>query len=160
MRLAARAPDAIGERFLISGPEPITWAEFYSGIARAAGVGGPVFRPATAISREQDAVIKALRFITSPERIVRRSVQVGPVGKLTRAATRILPPASRSELQDRLFGPNTRRRGFVHLPNLDFLQRRAVVTSEKAKRLIGYRPEVEFQDALPELAAFLRKVPT
>ena len=34
---AAVSPAAIGERFLISGPQPVTWAVFFSEIARALG---------------------------------------------------------------------------------------------------------------------------
>ena len=42
MILAAMAPDAIGERFIISGPEPITWGAFFTAFS---GVLNSTLRP-------------------------------------------------------------------------------------------------------------------
>ena len=48
--LAAIRPEAEGERFIVSGPEVITWSRFYETIAAAIGAPGPEYRPAEAIA--------------------------------------------------------------------------------------------------------------
>ena len=46
MILAGLRSAALGQRFLVSGPEPVTWREFYEEMARAIGANGPQYRPA------------------------------------------------------------------------------------------------------------------
>ncbi len=147
MILAAQHPRAVGQRFLISGPRPITWRQFYEEMARAAGANGPQYRPADAIAREGGKARKPLRLAADPEGVSRRLAQNRLCRKLLQAGLVALPQDLQESVQNRLFGPNARRRGFVHMPNLGhlrFLQSRATIGSGKARREPGYAPQFDF----------------
>ncbi len=158
MLLAATNLAAVGRRFLVSGP-PVTWGEFYRGIAKAAGAKGPEFRPSAVIRREGEPRRKLLALVVDPERLVRRAAYVGPVRRLVEAAAAKLPQPWSGRIRDRLYGPDTRRRGQVHLPDhgrLHFLQGTASVGSAKARRHLGYVPQFDFERGLVPTAAYLR----
>ncbi|MFC7555795.1 hypothetical protein ACFQU7_31570 [Pseudoroseomonas wenyumeiae] len=53
MILMTQRPEAVGERFVISGPETVTWGRFFEAFARALRIKGPEYRPAAEIAREQ-----------------------------------------------------------------------------------------------------------
>ena len=70
MILAAKNPAAVGQRFLISG-DPITWAQFYEALAKAAGARPPKYLPAEAIIRENSRARRFLRLIATPSLVAR-----------------------------------------------------------------------------------------
>ncbi len=161
MVLAARHPSAIGQRFLVSGPDPVTWREFYEEMARAVGAKGPQYRAAEAITRGNTRMRKLLRFAADPERVIRRVAQDGRVRHLVQGAVGVLPARPRQVLADRLLTPPSRRPGHVHLPDgdrLGFLRSRATVGSAKARRELGYAPAFDFAAGMVPTARYLREV--
>jgi hypothetical protein len=161
MILAALHPRAAGQRFLISGPKPITWGLFYEAMARAAGTKGPQYRPAEAIAREGGKVRKLLRLAADPERVIRRVAQIGPCRKLVQAGLGTLPRGFRERAESRLFSPVARRRGYAHVPNLghlQFLQSRATIGSHKARCELGYAPQFDFTAGMVPTARYLREI--
>lgn len=161
MILAAQRPEAVGERYLVCGPAPITWREFYEGMARAVGAKGPEYRSAEAIARANTMARKLLRLAADPEYVVRRVAGIGPARKLVVVALRILPQGVRYQVRTWLFGPITQQRGHVHLPNpghLGFLQRRSTVRAAKARDELGYAPAFDFDAGLVPTARYLKDV--
>jgi nucleoside-diphosphate-sugar epimerase len=161
MILAAQSPNAVGERYLVSGPETITWKHFYEAIAQAIGTSGPEFRSAMAIAQDGTAARKYLRLAGDPELAIRLAARIGPVRDLLNAALGALPRNSREQARDRLFGPVASRRGHVHLPNLGqlgFLQSRCTISSGKARRELGYTPRFGFAEGMEPTAHYLRDV--
>ena len=161
MILAAQRPEAIGQRYLVSGPAPVTWKEFYEGIAKMVGARGPEFRPAAAIEQANRKSASVLGRVTDPERLVRRVANIGPARKLVKAGLRVLPGGLRQSAHHRLFGPVNQRPGFEHLPNPDhlhFLQGRSVIGSAKAKAELGYAPAFGFEQGLVPTARYLKDV--
>ena len=161
MILAAVRPEAIGQRYLISGPAPITWREFYEGMASAVGVNGPQYQPASVIARANSRAGKLRRLVADPEHVIRRVVSIGPFRKVVTRLLRVLPNGVRRSAHDRLFGPTTRRRGYVHVPNLghlSFLQGRATISSAKAREELGYAPAFSFDKGIVPTARYLKDV--
>ena len=161
MILAAQHPAAVGQRFLVSGPAPVTWRDFYEAMARAAGADGPRYRPAAALARDGGPVRKLLRLATDPGYALRRVARAGPGRRLILTCLDALPPGLRGKARNRLFDPLTRRRGQVHLPNLHhlrFLQSRATIGSDKVRRELGYAPAFDFAAGMVPTARFLREV--
>jgi nucleoside-diphosphate-sugar epimerase len=157
MILAAQRPEAVGQRYLVSGP-PITWRQFYEGMARAAGAEGPEYWPAERIARA-NARPRLLRLAADPERVVRGIAGKGPVRKLVKVGLRALPGRARHVVQDRLYAPATRRRGFTHVPDpgrLGFLQGRATIHSAKARAELGYAPAFDFDTGMVPTARYLK----
>ena len=156
--LAATHRDATGQRFLISGPEPVTWATFYETIAQSIGANGPRYLSAATIKREAAPLRKLLRLARDPEGIMRRLSKAPAGQKLIEACIAILPPSLRRKAHQRAFSPDAQRRGYVHMPNLghlQFLSSNAIVTSAEAKRLLHCNPQFEFIEGMAATESFL-----
>ncbi len=161
MLVAATNPRAIGERFLVSGPEPVTWSDFYERLADAAGVPGPTYVPLQQLEMENSKLGKLRRLVSTPERLVRRVGQVRPVRKVVRTAIRVLPSGLRNRLDDSLYGRDSRRRGYVHIPDLGHLHwisGRSTIMSGKARQRLGYRPRVGLTEGMDSLKPYLREL--
>lgn len=159
MILAAVRPEAVGQQYLISGPAPITWGQFYEGMASAVGANGPQYQPAGAITRANSKAGKLLRLVADPEHVIRRVASVGPCRKMVTTLLRVLPNGVRRSAHNRLFDPTTRRRGHVHVPNLghlSFLQSRATISSAKAREGLGYVPAFSFDKGIVPTARYLK----
>lgn len=154
MFVAARNPAAVGKRFLISGPQPVTWRDFYETLAANAGVKGPTYLPMEVIERENTKLAKLRRLLTTPERLIRKVAQIRPLAKIVRLGLKGLPVKPTQALTDRLYGPNSRRRGYVHMPSVAharWISSQSVIMSNRARREIGYRPRVELVDGMATL---------
>jgi nucleoside-diphosphate-sugar epimerase len=161
MILAGLHSAALGQRFLVSGPEPVTWRQFYEEMARAIGANGPQYRPAEIIARENKKVRNLLRVAADPDRVIRRLAQNKWCRKFVEASIAVLPQGIHKSTQDRLFGPSTRRRGQVHIPNLaqlKFMQSRMTINSGKARRELGYAPRFDFAAGMVPTSAYLSNV--
>jgi nucleoside-diphosphate-sugar epimerase/choline dehydrogenase-like flavoprotein len=157
MILAAGSPSAIGERFLISG-DPVSWKDFYEGMARAAGLKGPSYVPAAEIVRANSTKAKLLRLLRNPDLLLRQLARRRQARAALDAAIKVLPRGLRDQIGTQLYGPLSRRRGHVHLPNpghLSFLQSEAIVTSARARDRLGYRPKFDLESGLQITGRFL-----
>ena len=159
MIIAAVNPAAVGQRFLVSGPEPVTWAAFYEALAEAAGARPPNYLPFEAIRQANTRVAKMRRIITDPAGLVRRAVNIGLVRKVFRTGLKALPSQIGKKISEQLYGPTSRRRGHVHMPSLDharWLSSRYTISSAKARREIGYRPQIDLRNGMLETTRFLQ----
>lgn len=158
LMLAAQRPEAIGQRYLVSGPGPITWRTFYEGMAQAAGAAGPRFLAERVIVRANGMLGKVRRSIRDPGLAVRRIAGVGPVRKLVMAVLKAGPARLRRTVHTRLYAAVSCRPGHVHLPNpqqMAMLQGRATILSGKARRELDYAPAWSFEQGLEQTARFL-----
>ena len=159
MILAAVRPEAIGQRYLVSGPAPMTWSAFYEGMARAVGAKGPAYWPGDAIMQANSRAGKIKRLAADPEQVLRRVANIGPARKLVRAGLRVVPGGLRGKVNHRLFGSANQRRGQAHIPNpahLQFLRGKAFVASAKAREELGYAPAFGFEEGMVPTARFLK----
>ena len=160
MLLAATRVEALGQRYLVSGPGPITWSTFYEGMAQAIGAKPPQYWPVEAI-RERAQAGRLKRIAANPELAIRRLANIGPVRKLVKAALRVAPLGLRREAQARLFGPDSRQPGRIHVPSLghlQFLKGRTVMRTDKAERELGYKPAFDFEAGMAPTAKYLKSV--
>ena len=129
IRLAALAPQAAGEAFLLGEEPPITWREFYGRIAEPLGIDVASISVLTA----QEPGLRIVDLVTSPLHwaSVRALRNLVPVKWRARAA-RIATGASHSspyETPLRADLETTLLHRARHLPNW-----------QKARELLGYRP--------------------
>ena len=160
MILAARAPGAVGQRFLISG-EPVTWSAFYEGIAREVGAKGPTYLPAARIEHANDRVRLLVRKLTTPRLLMRMLAGRGPVKRAFEVGLKLLPGRLKVRARGELFGPLVQLRRYVHMPdlgNLGFLRSTSTIRSGKARDLIGYRPRVDLAAGMAATGQYLRDV--
>ncbi|HEV3228971.1 MAG TPA: GMC family oxidoreductase [Solirubrobacteraceae bacterium] len=155
MILAATRPEAVGARFLISGPRPVTWSRFYEQVAAAIGADGPRYLPAEMIAWRDGRLGKLRELATDPNRLLRRLAQTGIGDRVLTIGLRALPQETAGAVRTRLHVRHTRLPGKVHLPDVDFMQSRAVVSSDKARRMIGYEPQFDFSAGMVPTARYL-----
>jgi len=139
---------AVGERFIVTGPDTVSWARFHGQLAEEIGAPPPVFAPAPSIFAELSAPpprgVKRLIARVLRARRVRRLAERVPAFRLTAA------------LLARLAGLPLRER---HLPEPAILQlylARTTASTKKAERALGYRGRIPFVAGMRETGAWLR----
>jgi nucleoside-diphosphate-sugar epimerase len=146
---AAVSPAAVGERFIISGPQPVTWAEFFTEFAHALGTKPPKFWPYERIADANHGIIRNIRVVvTEPKRLIKMIVRWRRVRQILQAALDIMPGPLRKLTTNYYFDPRGRRAGEIFLPSrqaLAMYSSSAVASSEKARLKLGYTPRFDFQ---------------
>lgn len=154
--LASQNDRAVGQRFLISGSEPVTWRDFYAAYERMIRIRSIVLMPIEEIEQIAEQIAQRGRDLTSnprllgqgPGRIVHRAVNWTPVrrsysqtgGSFHKKATQALPTP-------------------LHLPDesrIALLRARARVRIDKAQQLLGYRPAFDFDRGMRLTAQFVK----
>jgi nucleoside-diphosphate-sugar epimerase len=152
MQLAATSPRAPGERFLISGPEHPTWAEFFGAFERMLDVQHVVpTTQAEALAhwrrtrRRPWLVPEALRTIRGDTGLRDRLLATREGALLRRAAQRVLPASVLAP--EKWVDSAEREQPAVEPPLaafkpdvIAFLASTAEVRIDKARELLGYRP--------------------
>jgi predicted dehydrogenase/nucleoside-diphosphate-sugar epimerase len=159
MIIAAIKPTAIGERFVISGPETVTWRTFFERFAEALGTAGPQYRPADQIARENSGLVHDVKMVASdPKRLIRIAARSPSVRNMLQAGLDSLPKPIYDMVSRLYFGSAQHPVGLVHLPDpqlLSLYTSTATAGSEKARRLLGYAPRFDFATGMAITAKYL-----
>jgi nucleoside-diphosphate-sugar epimerase len=149
--LAAQKDAAVGERFLISGPDAVSWHEFYALFERILGTQSVVLMPTAEIERlnRRDGITPQLGALRHDPR---RLLNWQPVRRLykfvrQRAGDKLRKQV-RQAMPQPLYAPDPER--------LDIFQSRAVVRSEKARRLLGFEPAFDFKRGMQLTEQFMK----
>lgn len=157
--LAATRPEAVGERFIVSGPDAVTWSEFYEAFARAVGAKGPEYWPRNVIEKRKSGLRNKLRVaVQDPKKVVRIARRVPGLRQALDLSWRALPSGLRAAVENR-YDPKTRPVGQLHVPDLKqlrFFLAKPVVDSGKARRMIGYDPRFDFGSGMAHTARYLQ----
>jgi len=157
--LAATRPEAIGERFIMSGPKPVTWAEFFRSFAKALRTAPPEFWPAALISKSNQGLLRDIKLVAkNPKRIVQIIVRWYPARQALQAGLDALPAPLKAFVSKHYFGSGARRPGELILPDpqlLNLYAANAYVDNEKAARLLGYRPRYDFAAGMEPTRRYL-----
>ena len=154
---AAASEHAVGEAFLVSGGERVTWREFYGCFERMLGFTSTVSMPRdeakavyarlqrrTGVLRELVAVVREhpevrRRIGATREVALVRRLLVPVMARRSRAAV-----APRAAADTRPGGRDSRSPVHgVHPAYVDFLAATTVVRIDKARRLLGYEPRFD-----------------
>jgi nucleoside-diphosphate-sugar epimerase len=162
--LAAVRDAAVGEAFLISGEEPVTWRELYGRFERMLGS-----EPRTVDMTEAEALAhwrrwkraqprmmgEALRILKGEQPIRERIERTREGVWLREMASTILPESLQKRIKAGLGGGGRASRPAAELPihpltpeMIGFLRPRTHVRIDKAKRLLGYRPAFDFETGM------------
>jgi nucleoside-diphosphate-sugar epimerase len=149
--LAAQKDAAVGERFLISGPDAVTWREFYHAYEQMLGTQSVVLMTTTEIEQlnQAEGIAPSLGAIRQDPR---RLLNWQPVRRLYKFARDRVSDSFRKQVRQAmprpLYAPDAER--------LDILQSRAVVRIDKARRLLGYQPAFDFKRGMDFTAQFVK----
>jgi len=148
---AAEDEAAVGERFLISGPDAVTWREFYAAYERLLGTQSVVLMPTGEIQRLNGQKGEVSNFQLSKRdpfkllnytlvRRIYKFVRRHRIGEgLRKQAKQALPPP--------LYLPDEVR--------LALLRARARVKIDKARRMLGYQPAYDFNRGMALTAKYI-----
>jgi len=142
---AVNADIPSGERFIVSGPRPVTWVHFYSALRAALGTGTISCMPPAVFARR-----------AQPSRHPNGSRWTI---RLKRLATQMLGAETMAKLK---FGLQRLRAGggeLVHAPHgakLDLFSSRGVASTIKASRVLDWEPRVEFEEGMGRTTEYVR----
>jgi nucleoside-diphosphate-sugar epimerase len=164
MLLAAVRDAAVGEAFLISGEEPVTWRELYGRFERMLGGERRTvdMTEAEALAhwrrwkRSQPRMVgEALRILKGEQPIRERIERTREGVWLRELASSVLPESVQKRIKAGLGGGGRASRPAAELPihpltpeMIGFLRPRTHVRIDKAKRLLGYRPAFDFETGM------------
>jgi nucleoside-diphosphate-sugar epimerase len=155
LQFAAVSPRAPGERFLVSGGEHPTWADFFGGFARMLGaedrlvpMSAPEAHALWTTSRRRPWLASEALAMVRSEKTLRKRLLATREGRWLRSLAERLAPG-RVRAAERWAEPEAPEEVSVGAPPLgpmrpwlvDYLAKRARVRIDKARELLGYRPE-------------------
>lgn len=159
MICAAIQPGAVGERFILAGPDSITWGTFFETFANRLRTSGPIYWPEARISAENHGLMRDIRMVLSnPKRIIQIAVRSPAVRQALQSGLDALPGPLRRLVDTYYFGSGGPRVGGTILPDprtLALYRARPVADSSLAERRIGYRPRHTFASGMVSTAAYL-----
>ena len=168
--LAAVSPRAPGERFLISGPEHPTWAEFFGGFARMLGAEHRLVPMSSAeaqalwrSSRRPPSLASEAITLFRRDKALRKRLLGTREGRWLRTLAQRLAP-DRLRAAEQWADPRPSAEGMPADAPLgpmrpwlvDYLGKRARVRIDKARELLGYRPEFTLRTGLALTEAWAR----
>lgn len=151
--LAAEREEAVGERFLISGPDVVTWRDFYAAYERMLEVESVVAMPLeeiNQINRQRHGVASNLKMLRKDPL---RAVRWTPVLKLRDLARRRLGESFVKKAKKTVGAQ-------MNMPAelmLDLYRARTTVRIDKARRLLGYEPAFDFERGMNLTAQFVKR---
>jgi nucleoside-diphosphate-sugar epimerase/predicted dehydrogenase len=158
--LTAVSPAAVGERFIISGPHPVTWATFFAEMANAVRAGPPKFWPREEIAKASHETVRNIhRAIFHPKRLIKMIIRWYPARRVLLAGLDLMPGSLRMRLLNRYLGSRGGSVGETFLPNaqaLSFYSAKATTHSEKAEAKLGYRPCFDFRRGMVLTSQYLQ----
>lgn len=159
--LAAVRDEAVGQAFLISGDAAVTWKQFYGAYEEM--LGQPATVPMTVGEiealrrerlREQGTIRQVVRVLRNNSQLRERLLQLPAIGRPYHWLRDLTPERTRDSLRQRFLpqpdGPKRREKP-MQLPDAyhtRFFKSRTRVRIEKARQLLGYRPQFSFDDGM------------
>jgi len=155
--LAAHREDAEGQRFLIAGPAPVTWREFYSAYEQMLGVRSVTFMPTERIEQmisDEGSTPPSIHLRDDPRRALfgLASSRWRPVRAMYELARRLMPRSMRQKAKSSLPAP-------LMLPDerrLAAYRSRSRVRTEKAQRVLDFTPAFDFTHGMELTERYIR----
>ena len=156
MLLAAEREQAIGERFLISGAEEVTWKTFYEALQEPLGSDSIKYWSDDEIKQAKGDFMRNIKLMLSEPK---RLVSLLPIRPLLEAIYKRLGDKAKQQAlklwrfkrdtgEPELFLPDKE----LHL----LYKARTHVSIDKARRLLGYRPAFSFADGIALTKEYIR----
>ncbi len=142
--LASRHPAAVGEAFNVSGPEPITWNNYFARFNAAMGL--------PALEHVQPNRMRLRATLMSPVRSAARMAQKRFDKPLRRLAAKFRPA------KQAMLSAEKSIRSTPRFEDLELYNRDALYSTRKAQELLGYQPRFDVDPGLLLTVAWLRNV--
>ena len=154
--LAASAPVGRVESFIVSGPEPVTWLEFFDAYDRFVGADSIRQVPVTQLSTQAAGTLGRLKSVAA------NPMQVGnwrPVRRLLTAMRRAVGDSVLDRIRSAIIQVRRTRGPMVYFPTsaeVELYCARGTCEIEKAITHLGYAPSFDFESGSKRTAEYLR----
>lgn len=171
MFLAAVRPNVLGETFLVSGDEPVTWKTFYQAFESIVGFESTKSVSAEEIrklqiqkAREKKPLPQLMALVRQPD-VIWTLLRVPPLSWAKNGIRALVPRGRRAQVVSSVVRPvgQNRNNGVaekpLHVPNKTLLgvyRPRAHVRIDKARQLLEYQPQVSFSHGMERTAHYAR----
>ncbi len=162
MILAATRPDVLGETFLISAEQPVTWKTYYDVLQEAIGVKATVemsVQELEKLVRERARSSKTIPLLMSWARDPKVFSQLArlPLAQTSlKFLRRCLPDRQWESVKSGIFNPNGHSHPVLHIPDMSLHQSRTRVCIDKAQERLGYIPKFDFERGMDLTTHFIR----
>jgi nucleoside-diphosphate-sugar epimerase len=172
--LAATKENAIGEAFLISGDETITWKEFYNAFETILGLSTTISMRSEEVEKSliknsyTNSTLQPIISLLRDSYIRTQLMQVSTVVKIRNIAREFLPASLLQYIKSKILGSEveTKRNNKskliekpINIPDpwrLKLYRSNARVQIDKAKRILGYKPYFNFEHGMQLTSDFIR----
>lgn len=153
MILASIRNGVVGERFLISGAEPVTWDMFYGKFADAVGASqeAVVCKTTDEIRRLNRNPLTKIRLLISDPAVIAKVGWFQPIITINDRVVQFL--------KDTYIAYMKKAPKAVYIPDseeLTFLNSKAHVRIDKARRLLGYEPVFDFEHGMEMTGEYIK----
>lgn len=157
LMLAASAPSGHAESFIVSGPEPVTWLEFFEAYNRIVGADSIRYVALNQLNTQPTGMPERITSIaTNP-------MQVGnwrPVRRLLAAIQHVVGDAALDRVRSTVMRFTRTRGPLVYFPTageLELYCSRGTCHIEKAMAHLGYAPAFDFESGSKHTAEYLKE---
>lgn len=147
---------AIGEKFLISGPDPITWKDFYKGFENLIGTDSIDYKNSNEIKNTQFNPIKSIRLILGDPK---RAFDWEPMKSFLQSIKYSIPGKYRTMIKNIYSTYKKIAPSAIYMPNKQMLalySSKSTVSISKAREKLGYNPKYSFIDGMKKTAKYIQ----
>lgn len=155
MILAATREEAVGEAFLISGAEPVTWKEFFAAYEKALGIKATISMTYEEIEcrlrKQENLFYQTIYMIRDPRRLLRTPL----AAKTYNMAINQIPWIPWESIKNALYTQKNQ----LFMPDwqqLSLYRSRTRVRIDKAHKVLGYEPRFRFEQGMEMTARFIK----
>ena len=170
MLAAAVRPEAVGEAFLVSGDDPVTWKEFYGRYEAMLGFSSTIEVDESEVSKyrqpTRSLVSESLAALGEDFDLRRRILDSREPAAVLRLARKVVPERVEQAVVDRVFSSGAAPSGPGAPPEKPVLMlgretrqlfaAKSVARIDKARRLLGYAPRRSFDEGMRLTEAWVR----
>lgn len=152
--LAGTEPHAVGEAFLISGPDPITWREFYAAFDKLLGRNGTA-----SVSSEDVEPLRRPPISSIQSRVIAAAIGSPVLREVYKRSGAFLPDGVNELIKATALKLHAKNAQIIRPPDaarLRLYRTRCQVKIDKARRLLGYEPVFSFERGMALTGQFLK----
>ena len=154
--LAINSESAIGETFLISGPDYVTWPEFFNHFAASLNEGAVLRYSLKDIKKHQRNPIRLARIILGDPK---KAIDWEPMKSILKSLQYKLTPKMKSTIKSvyatyKKYSPRA-----IYLPSgplLSLFNSESVVEIKKAKDILGFAPKYSFDSGFKKTEEYIK----
>jgi predicted dehydrogenase/nucleoside-diphosphate-sugar epimerase len=173
MLAAAIRNEASGEKFLISGPSPVTWAEFYGAYEMSLGSNSIELLTSQSLAdarkkmRKEASTMFQLRRLLKDEYSGRPAlIELPPVAALRNFIRAVMPRSAIERMKDKVINVQAPVRNVIKTPEKwlylpakaqeEFFSSKSTVDTAKARKLLDFQPRFTLERGMRQVDAWAK----